>query len=172
MKTLNILTVGLVLVLTGCGEGSSTPEASHSGSSASSAWLLPAEPSAAIDVGTARETAQTDQTITVVGRIGGSEKPFVKGIAAFTIVDLKVQYCADDEGCPTPWDYCCHQDEVKPNIATVKLVDDSGKAVTGDARQLLGVKELSEVVVQGTAKKDDQGNLSLAASKVFVRSGK
>ena len=61
---------------------------------------------------------------------------------------------------------------MKTNIATVKIIDESGKLVSGDARELLGVKELSEVVVQGTAKRDAQGNLSLAASKVFVRAGK
>jgi len=171
LNTLNTLAAGIVLVLAGCGEGTQQGT-DQSRSPGSSAYLLSREPGDVIAVGTARETAQTDQPITIVGRIGGSEKPFVDGIAAFTIVDLKVPYCADDEGCPTPWDYCCQQDAVKPNIATVKLTDESGKTVSGDARELLGVKELSEVVVQGTAKKDDQGNLSLAASKVFVRSGK
>jgi hypothetical protein len=49
------------------------------------------------------------------------------------------------------------------------LVDDSGKPVTIDARELLNVKELSTVVVQGEAKRDEQGNLTIAADKVFVR---
>jgi len=90
-------------------------------------------------------------------------------LAAFTIVDPKVPYCQPEEGCPTPWDYCCTQDQVKENIATVKIMDDSGQLVTGDARRVLGVKELSTVVVQGEAQRDDQGNLTIAASKVFVR---
>ena len=38
-----------------------------------------------------------------------------------------------------------------------------------DARKLLGVKELSTVVIQGKATRDDQGNLTVAATKVFVR---
>jgi hypothetical protein len=90
-------------------------------------------------------------------------------LAAFTIVDEKVPYCAPDEGCPTPWDYCCETDAVKDNIATIKIVNDAGKPVASDARELLNVKELSTVVVQGKAKRDDQGNLTVAATKVFVR---
>ena len=110
--------------------------------------------------------------MTLVGIIGGSSKPFVDGLAAFTIVDPKVPYCSADEGCPTPWDYCCTQDQVKGNIATVKIVDDTGKPVAVDARKMLNVKELSTVVVQGTARRDDQGNLTVAASQVFVRPSK
>jgi len=172
MKALNTWVSGFLLVLVGCAENSGTSEANTSEPAADSAFILSSEPAEAVAVGTARETAENDQVITVAGRIGGSAKPFVDGLAAFTIVDLKVPYCADDEGCPTPWDYCCTQDDVKTNIATVKMVDESGKPVASDARELLGVKELSEVVVQGTAKRDDQGNLSLAATKVFVRPGK
>jgi hypothetical protein len=104
--------------------------------------------------------------------IGGSSKPFVDGLAAFTIVDPKVPYCAADEGCPTPWDYCCQTEAVKENIATIKVVDEAGKAIAGNAKELLKVKELSTVVVQGKAKRDDQGNLTVATSKIFVRPGK
>ena len=108
----------------------------------------------------------------MVGLIGGSSKPFVDGLAAFTIVDPKVPYCANDEGCPTPWDYCCQTEAVKDNIATIKVVDEAGKPVAGDVKAMLNVKELSTVVVQGKAKRDDLGNLTVAASNVFVRPGK
>lgn len=90
-------------------------------------------------------------------------------MAAFTIVDLKIPYCAEDEGCPTPWDYCCTQNDVKDNIATIMLVDADGNPVSEDARKLLGVKELSVVVAQGKATRDDAGNLSIAATSVFIR---
>jgi hypothetical protein len=127
------------------------------------------EPAEATPVGKARESSEDGQEATLVGIIGGSTEPFVDGLAAFTIVDPKVPYCATDEGCPTPWDYCCTQDQVRGNIATVKLVDGEGNPVTQDARGLLGVKELSEVVVSGKVERDDQGNLTLAANQVFVR---
>lgn len=136
-----------------------------------SQYVAETEPAGAIAVGQARQSAENDKPLTLVGRIGGSSVPFVEGMAAFTIVDVAVPYCAAHEGCPTPWDYCCTQDQVKDNIAIVKLVDENGKPVADDARQLLGVKELSTVVVEGTARKDELGNLTVAATKVFVRQG-
>jgi len=127
------------------------------------------EPADAMPVGEAKEKIEDGQDITLVGIIGGSSQPFVEGLAAFTVVDPKVEYCAPEEGCPTPWDYCCTQDQVKENIATVKIVNGEGKPVTQDAREFLNIKELSTVVVIGKAKRDDQGNLTVAASKLFVR---
>lgn len=153
--------------LVGC-----SPEAQPSAAQSStttSGYLSDSEPAGAVGVGTARESAKDDDAVVVVGRIGGSAEPFVDGLAAFTIVDPKVPYCADDEGCPTPWDYCCNQDQAKENAATVKLVDASGAPLTEDARKLLGVKELSEVVVEGKADRDDAGNLVVLAQKVYVR---
>lgn len=138
---------------------------------ANSVYVSDREPEGAVPVGEARQTVTDEQAVTLIGRIGGSSEPFVEGLAAFTVVDPKVPHCAPEEGCPTPWDYCCTQDQVKANIATVKIVDDSGNPVAADARGLLNVKELSMVVVQGTAKRDDQGNLTVAATQVFVRPG-
>ena len=49
------------------------------------------------------------------------------------------------------------------------MVNESGILVAGDAKTTLGLKELSTVVVQGTAESDGAGNLSVAATKVFLR---
>jgi hypothetical protein len=127
------------------------------------------EPAGAIPVGEARASAKDQDEVVLVGRIGGSEKPFVEGLAAFTIVDPKVPHCATEEGCPTPWDYCCAQDQVKDNVAVIKIVDGQGNPVAEDPRQLLGVKELSMVVVHGKAERDTEGNLAVLADKVFVK---
>ncbi|WP_182865372.1 hypothetical protein [Stieleria mannarensis] len=166
----------LFLIATGCGSQSDVasqtgPNAADS-SAETSAYLAESEPAGALPVGEARESTEDGQEVTLVGLIGGSSEPFVDGLAAFTIVDPKVPHCAADEGCPTPWDYCCETDAVKDNIATVKVVDESGNPVGQDAREILGVKELSTVVVSGKAKRDDQGNLTVAANQVFVRPGK
>ena len=173
MKTvMTMALVGFVAVTAGCGTSqiASGPEGEDAaGGAADSQFLVTSEPAGALPVGEARQNVRDDQAVTLVGLIGGSSKPFVDGLAAFTIVDPKVPYCADDEGCPTPWDYCCKTEQVKDSIATVKIVDDSGKPVASDARSLLNVQELATVVVQGKAKRDDQGNLSVLAHKVFVR---
>ncbi|MEX0715637.1 MAG: hypothetical protein WD066_03585 [Planctomycetaceae bacterium] len=170
---MNVKSWGAMLVAAtvagGCGEadrqaGTTPADTAHS---PDAAYVLAAEPSGSLGVGEARRLA--DEEVTVVGRIGGSAKPFVDGLAAFTIVDPSIPYCADEEGCPTPWDYCCTQNEVKDNIATVEIVDDQGQTVAKDAKALLGVKELSTVVVQGKARRDEQGNLTVLASKVFVK---
>jgi hypothetical protein len=163
---LSLVVVGLL----GCSGGhneSQSVGADPSGQS--SRYVVSTEPSGAIAVGDARQSVQDKDEIVLVGRVGGSSNPFVDGIAAFTIVDLKVPHCAADEGCPTPWDYCCTQDQVKGNIAMVKVVDEQGKPVAEDARQLLGVEALDAVVIHGKATRDADGNLALLADQVFVR---
>ena len=119
-----------------------------------------------VAIAEARRDSENDGEITVRGRIGGEEKPFVDGLAAFTIVDTKLKPC--EEGCETPWDYCCSLDELPTHKALVKLVDSQGQIVEGDARKLLGIKELSIVTIRGRAKRDDVGNLTVLAAKVFV----
>jgi hypothetical protein len=42
--------------------------------------------------------------------------------------------------------------------------------VKADTRELLKVKELSTVVIKGKARRDDNGNLTILASGVFVKS--
>lgn len=167
-----MLLVGLAFTLLGCsGEQAlvSSPEPEGSIAIDANPYLVTAKPEGATPVGVARQSLADGDSATLIGIIGGSTKPFVEGLAAFTIVDEKIPYCAADEGCPTPWDYCCTQDQVKDNIATIKIVDASGNAVAADARQMLGISELSQVIVSGTAQRDEQGNLTLAASTIYVK---
>ena len=70
--------------------------------------------------------------------------------------------------CAEPWDYCCAANLAK-SIVLVKVVDGSGNLVRQDARELLGVKELETVVVQGKAQRDKAGNVSIVASKIYHR---
>jgi hypothetical protein len=43
-------------------------------------------------------------------------------------------------------------------------VDGNGKTLKYPARRLLGIKELQTVVIQGKAKRDEEGNLTVLAS--------
>lgn len=170
----------VVLLLAGCGGdtesnesgSSSTAGASHrNGPSAEGEqYLLSSEPEGASDVIAARESAEADAEVIVVGRIGGAVNPWVDGLAAFTIVDNSLLACSDIEGdnCPTPWDYCCEAD-VADGSTLVKFVGDDGRPLATDARELLGLTELQTVVVQGTAQRDEEGNLTILASNIFVR---
>ena len=49
------------------------------------------------------------------------------------------------------------------------IVDENGRTVKADAKNLLNVKELVTVVVRGKAKRDEKGNLTVLANGVFVR---
>jgi hypothetical protein len=161
----NILGVVLAassLAVLGCGSATET--------SKSNKFLLPAEPGGAVDVLALRADAKDQQDIVVVGRIGGRVDPWVKGTAAFPIVDRSLRACNQIEGdtCETPWDYCC-----EPNLADatvlVKFVDEAGKTIKEDPRELLNVKELQTVVVKGKAQRDKDGNVTVLASQLHVR---
>ena len=170
MRVLYWMSVVVSACLVGC--SGSDESQSMSGSrqtSVDTRYVATYEPEGAVPVGEARTSVVDQEDLTMIGTIGGSSKPFVGGLAAFTVVDPSIPCYPPEEGCPRPWDYCCKQDQVKDNIATVKVVDENGKPVISDARDLLGVKELSTVVVQGRALRDEQGNLTVEATKVFVR---
>lgn len=138
---------------------------------AASPYRLKAEPASPRGVKAARADAKNDEEVTLVGRIGGDVDPWVEGQAAFMLVDTALKPCNEnaDDGCTTPWDYCCDTDVLPASKAMVKVVDATGKTVAVDARKLLGVKELKTVVVRGRAKRDDAGNLTVLAGGVFVR---
>ena len=130
--------------------------------------MLASQPAGAKGVAEVRQSAKDGDEVVVTGRVGGDAEPFIDGAAAFTIVDPALQPCPADEGCPTPWDYCCDVDKTAANKAMVKVVDEQGRTVTTDARKLLNVEPLSEVVVHGRAKRDDAGNLTVLADGVYV----
>lgn len=162
-----VLALGLFFLgMAGCGSQAATPAKVQP--NFDSPFVLKTEPAGAMGVGQAKEAAKDEEDVVLVGRIGGSGKPFIDGVAAFTIVDPKVPHCSKEEGCPTPWDYCCEQNQVKHNIATIKFTKDD-LTVAEDARKLLGVQELNMVVVHGKAKRDAEGNLTVLADQVFVK---
>ena len=154
----------------GCGASSSKPVTSAP-SAEGAAYRLATEPAGAKGVKDARKSAKDGEDVTLVGRIGGDVNPWVEGQAAFLVVDSQLKPCNEkgDDGCATPWDYCCDSDSLPSSKALVKVVDAAGKSVGTDARKLLGLKELQTVVVHGRAKRDEAGNLTVLADGVFVR---
>ena len=134
-------------------------------------YLLSEPPEDAEDVKSVHEAAEAERDVVIVGRIGGRSDPWIEGRAAFNIVDRSVKACSDIPGddCRTPWDYCCTQDDLLGATALVKVVGDDGRTLSGDARTLFGVKELQTVIIRGTARKDDAGNLTVVASGLYVK---
>ncbi len=173
-KTLSGFIVIMFAALTaGCGQPAATPSPQATSptsvtGTAHADLFLHEQPADAKPVAEVLESAKDGVDVTILGRIGGAQNPWVDGRAAFTIVDPKLDPCGADEGCPTPWDYCCSTDQLPGNRAMIKFVDAAGDTVEQDARQLLGVKELQTVVVKGKAKRDATGNLTVLASAVYV----
>jgi hypothetical protein len=162
-----------IAVLVGCGAQPPAPPvaARPVASVAGAEYLLAAEPAKAQSILQVREESKNGDEVVLVGRIGGDVNPWVEGRAAFSLVDLSARACSDIPGdtCPTPWDYCCETDKLVKGKTLVKFVGGDGKPLATDARELLGVKELDTLVVQGQAQRDESGNLTILASKVFVR---
>src|SRR4051794_21107581 len=75
-----------------------------------------------------RKEAKDGDEVVVVGRVGGSTKPFVEGRASFLIVDPSLKPA---QHCDCPWDYCETPDEQrKAARATIRFADDRGKTLT------------------------------------------
>lgn len=132
-------------------------------------YLLSSEPADATEVIKVREDAADGDAVVIVGRIGGSSNPFNEEESFFSIVDTSLKACSDIPGdnCPQPWDYCC--EDVTNGTALIMVVNDKGDLLKTNAKELLGVKELSTVVVTGTAERDEAGNLTVLAQGIFVR---
>lgn len=164
-----LVTLGVVFVVQWCGTTISSSLAAAPAPTVDKNYLLEEEPEDAADVIATRKDSKDQQEIVVVGRIGGRENPWVKGMAAFSIVDRTLTPCNEIEGdtCKTPWDYCCESNLSKATLL-VMVTDKNGKVVKKDARQLLGVKELDTVTLVGKVKRDKAGNVSVLASKLYV----
>ena len=147
-----------------------TDQTSRQPSAAGMAYIMSQAPGDAQDVIPMRKSVGDGQDVVVVGRIGGSENPWVDGLAAFSLVDRSWAACSDipGDGCPTPWDYCCVTDKLPESTTLVKVVDAQDQVVSGDARELLGLTELQTVIVSGKANKDEAGNVTILAKKVYV----
>jgi hypothetical protein len=163
--------VACLFAFSGCSEGTTTSPSDLTPAIDGSAFLLSKEPDGAAGVIKVREEAKDGDDVVLVGRIGGEEDPWIDGRAAFSIVDGSLRACSDIPGdkCPKPWDYCCETHKLPTSTALIKVVDAEGALVKANARGLLGVKELSTVVVQGKAKRDDAGNLTVLATGVYVK---
>src|SRR5262245_16732549 len=130
----------MLLFVAAVAVGCSSSTSKDNGEAPDTSYILKEEPPGALSVKEAKARVKDGDEVTLVGRIGGSEKPWVDGRASFHVVDLSFKACSDIEGdsCPTPWDYCCvDADELKQGMAGVKFVDADGATLRTDARKLL-----------------------------------
>lgn len=165
-----LVTFVVFAVSTGCGTAPASPSSAAANVDASQ-YKLAEEPDGAVGVIAARESAVDGAPLVLVGRIGGSAKPWIDGRAAFTLLDASVSVVAEgkdsEEGELCLGDCCAN--ERLDCTTLVKVVDQQGQLVPVDSRELLGLKESDMVVVKGTAKKDKSGNFVMLANGVFIR---
>ncbi|MSR63369.1 MAG: hypothetical protein EXS08_13080 [Planctomycetes bacterium] len=159
----------LVLVLLSACGGSSAP-ATPPSDVPERLYLASAPPSPQA-VGMVVAAAKDGDEIVVTGRVGGAQKVFVDGYAAFTIIDAAIPACGEGkmDECKTPWDYCCNAPEVlAKNGLSVELMAD-GQPLRANARGFHGLDHLSTVVVTGKVARDSAGNVRVLASGLHVQ---
>jgi hypothetical protein len=153
--------VALAVVGTGCERAGSDAQstAAPGAGAALPAGLFASIPGdGAMSVLEAKSGAKEGETVLVRGRIGGSVSPFVSGRAMFTIVDGSMLACSDtpDDGCKTPWDYCCEPAaDIARHAATVTVVGENGEPLRATLKGQGGLGELSTVLVRGTVVQND-----------------
>ena len=168
-----LISAGALATSSGCGASpaSSSQPTNVAANIDASQFTLAEEPDGPVGVIDARESAEDGAPLVLVGRIGGSAKPWIDGRAAFTLLDASMNVVAEGEDS-TEGEICmgdCCATERLNCTTLVKVIDQQGRLVPVDSRELLGLKEADMVVVQGTAKKDENGNFVMLARGVFIR---
>lgn len=153
--------LALGLFSAGCTDDKTSPTTSEAGGGGGH-WL-DKDPGTSDGVHDSRDKAPMDDAI-VTGRVSD----LVQGFQAFKITDEALVYCGQggaEDGCPTPWDYCClAADEVRSNTILVELQDSAGAPLAGSVS---GLRPLDLLSVRGKLKKDDHGNVTLVADGFF-----
>ena len=176
VRPLSFLALAAAAVVAGCSPPSAPTDRPPTTSpvaepdAAGKQYLLDREPAGAKGAIDVRKAAKDGDEVVVVGKIGGQDDPWYARQAGFTIVDPSIPSCLDTgDNCKTPWDYCCTpKEDLTRGMVAVKLVDARGQVVAGDARKLLGLRELNTVVAKGTYRQDGD-SFVVHATAVYVR---
>jgi hypothetical protein len=168
--------LALVAVIVGCqgtepaGKEGGGKEAKPEVLAEGKKMILPSEPAGAKGVAELKKSAKDGDEVVMAAQIGGVSRPFVTGRASMVVVDPSLKPAME---CSCPWDFCeSDPQELADGKALVKFVDGKGEPLAAGARELFGLRELSEVVVKGKASRDDQGNLTVLATGIFIRKAK
>lgn len=140
-------------------------------SSMPSGLFLEKEPEGAKTVEEVKAAAKPGDKVVIRGRIGGSKNPFVEKRAVFTLMGAGLKACSDDpeDKCKTPWDYCCDTAEaIAKHSATIQVVDAAGAPLRMGLKGANGLKELTEVVIQGTVKEAKDKVMIVNATAIYV----
>ena len=177
-RVLGALVALLLPLLAACSGDETADTGSGAGAQgARAAAAFPADlfvaqaPDGAIGVREAITSAKAGEDIVVRGVVGGRKKVFVDGRAILVAIDPELKPCPDDEGCPTPWDYCCEtQDVLLAHSMTVQVVGEDGNPLATSLEGAHGLDELSTIVVAGKVR-NAEGTLVVDAHRIHVADG-
>lgn len=135
-------------------------------------FVLGAAPEDAKDLAAVRATAKEGDVLVVKAVVGGVAEPFTASQAVMQVIDPSVLTCdkmgMKKDECPTPWDACCHQADVKEKNATVRVLSADGKPLTGTLEGIGGIAPGKPLIVKGKAHLE-AGTLFIDATNVYVK---
>ncbi len=168
--------LGVALLLSpACRETEDTQSAGPSASSPLPASLfLDTAPEGITSIASLKTGAQEGDVVVIKAVVGGRKRAFVANRAVMTVIDATVDNpcTAEDDHCPTPWDYCCTPPEqLLPNLASVQILGPDARALTTDLNTVVDLKPMSVLVIQGTVgPRPDNTTLIINATGIFVAS--
>lgn len=163
--------IGLCIFLSSCQKEKSSSAAPSS--SSLNSYLLSEKPSDSVSVAAAFANPTPGTEVVVTGEVMGRLTPFIENRAMLVLGDPeKITPCNrnHDDGCQTPWDVCCDDPEViKKSVATIQILDDSGRPIKEGLKGLGGIQELTTLTVVGeVAEGSNSDNLLINASGIHV----
>ncbi|MDY7110323.1 MAG: hypothetical protein SYC29_16965 [Planctomycetota bacterium] len=183
------LVFSAVVLIAGCGGGETddggdastagTNAAAHSSTPASEATLpdglfLASAPTDATSLSEAKSAAAVGDEVSFKARIGGRVEPFTEQVATFLVADRSMPTCLDrhGDGCPTPWDYCCEpRESLLANLATVQLVDETGRPLRMSLNGTRGLAPMKDIIVVGTVSQADGPAFVIDARGIYLEQG-
>jgi len=157
------LSFSLLVLLAACSGKEETPKTAPPPAGAET-LALTADPGAALGVAEAKALGP-QKSVVIEGRV----HDLTKGFAVAKLMDTKLEYCGQvnkEDGCKTPWDYCC--DPAEERVANSLLVEVRDPTGTPLAAEALPSPRLCDLVkVRGELIKDEHGNLVLVANGWF-----
>lgn len=175
---LSLLVLALpAVVLVACDDGAPDAAQQTSATTAGASEQLPASlilensPGEAKDLVAVQKSAKAGETVTLRGRVGGTEKPLADDRAMLTLIDPTVITCETmpDDACPTPWDACCDPDAAAKS-ATIQVVGPDGRPLKAPLSGVGGIAPLKELIVTGKVRTPaDTGALVIDATGIYVK---
>ena len=120
-----------------------------------------------------KQTAKKGDQVVFLARVGGKANPFIDKKAIFLAADPSLVSCelmGEEDHCIYPEDYCCEDPaNLRPGLATIQFVDQSGSPINVSAEGAGGLESLKFIVVDGEVRdRNDEGLFIVDARQVWV----